>query len=198
MYGIPFDNWTVRFQKLTEAAQIIRSLLDNPRTTFQGRHYQLTDALAEPKPVQPHLPILIGGGGEKKTLRIAARWADMWHGFGTPEDMAHKLEVLRGHCADVGRDPHEILPLSGIAPGVVIRDDPTGVDKRLEEIARRMRMQPQPGPRLRTVEEVARRMAEYWRVGMGGFILGMAPPFDRETIERMAREVRPRFLELTS
>lgn len=198
MYGIPFDTWTVRFQKLEEACRICRSLFDQPATTLQGKHYRLSDAIAEPKPVQKHLPILIGGGGEKKTLRITARWADMWHGFGTVEEIAHKLEVLRGHCADVGRDPAEISALCGVNPGVVLRDDPAEVRAWLRTVARTQRMKPGDeetyvsGQRLHRVDDAVERMLAYWQVGVRGFILGFAPPFDRETIERVAREVRPR------
>lgn len=85
MYGMDFDTPGVRLRKLDEACRLMRSLLDNERTTFHGKYYTITDARAEPKPVQRKLPIMIGGGGERKTLRSTARWADMWHGFGTPE-----------------------------------------------------------------------------------------------------------------
>lgn len=193
MYGIPFDDWTTRFQKLDEACAIIRSLLTEPRTSFRGKQYRFSDAIAEPKPVRRHLPLLIGGGGEKKTLRITAKYADMWHGFGTPQEIARKLEVLRGHCAKIGRDPAEITPISGLNPGVVLRDSPKEVDAWLREIGRTMRVsEPPPGPPLRTVDEVVARMLEYVRVGVRGFIVGYPPPYDRETIERVAREIRPR------
>ena len=77
------------------------------RTTFDGEHYALTDAPLEPKPVGP-LPLLVGGGGEKRTLRIAAEHAQEWNAWSTPDVFAHKSAVLDRHCADVGRDPAEI------------------------------------------------------------------------------------------
>ena len=197
MYGIPFDTAGIRLAKLAEASAVIRSLFDRPTTTFAGKYYQLKEALAEPKPTQPHLPLMIGGGGERKTLRITARFADMWHGFGTPQEIAHKVQVLRAHCADVGRDPEAILVTVSVTPGVVLRDDPAGVATRLREIAAMHRMsEPPSAERLRTPEEVARRMVEYWKLGVRGFLFGQSAPFDRETLVRLAREVRPRFEQL--
>ena len=93
---------------LDEACAVITSLLRNDRTTFAGAHYQLDNAPLAPKPVNAHLPLLIGGGGEQRTLRIAARWADEWNVWGEPALMAQKGAVLDGHCAAIGRDPAEI------------------------------------------------------------------------------------------
>ena len=82
IYGIGWNDTGERLKRLEEAADVIRSLFDEPRTTFSGRHYRLADAPAAPKPLQPHLPLLIGGGGERHTMRIAARHADIWNGSG--------------------------------------------------------------------------------------------------------------------
>ena len=94
--------------RFEEAVQILRSLLGQPRTTFAGQYFQLRDAPNQPAPVQGRLPLLIGGAGEKRTLRIAARYADQWNCWTTPETLAHKLSVLRAHCEQAGRDPGEI------------------------------------------------------------------------------------------
>jgi F420-dependent oxidoreductase-like protein len=109
-YGIDLPPLRERFDRLEEACAVLDLLLTQETSTFAGVHYRLTDARCEPKPVQrPRPPIVIGGGGEKRTLRIAARWADQWNAPGaTPEVLAHKIEVLHGHCAAVGRDPAEI------------------------------------------------------------------------------------------
>jgi F420-dependent oxidoreductase-like protein len=104
-YGVPFQSTGVRLQRLEEAVQIMRSLFDNPRTTFSGKHYQFLDAPLSPKPVQQHLPILIGGGGEKITLRLVARYADAWNSTATAEVFARKSQVLNEHCERAGRDP---------------------------------------------------------------------------------------------
>ena len=108
VYGLALGTLRERMDRFEEAVQILHSLLREPRTTFSGRYFDVTDAPNQPAPVQDRLPLLIGGGGEKRTLRIAAQYADQWNSWTTPEVLAHKLSVLRGHCADVGRDPGEI------------------------------------------------------------------------------------------
>jgi F420-dependent oxidoreductase-like protein len=109
-YGIDLPPLRERFDRLDEACAVIDALLTKDTASFDGKYYRLTDARCEPKPVQrPRPPIVIGGGGEKRTLRIAAQWADQWNApAATPEVLAHKIEVLHHHCADVGRDPKDI------------------------------------------------------------------------------------------
>lgn len=107
-YGIEYSTLKGRLDRLEEACQVITGLFGNPLTTFHGEHYQLTAAPLEPKPIQTPLPLLIGGGGEKRTMRIAARFAHRWNVWGTPERLRHKNAVLDRHCDDVGRDPSEI------------------------------------------------------------------------------------------
>jgi F420-dependent oxidoreductase-like protein len=118
-YGIPFYTVGERLRRLEESVQVIRALFSNPRTTFEGRYYQLKDAPLAPKPVQAHLPILIGGGGEKVTLRIVARHADEWNVPGTPEMIAQKSRVLDEHCQREGRDPGTIKHVGAVqlSPG---------------------------------------------------------------------------------
>jgi F420-dependent oxidoreductase-like protein len=107
-YGLALGTIRERMDRFEEAVQILRSLLREPRTTFSGQYFEVRDAPNQPAPVQDKLPLLIGGGGEKRTLRIAAQYADHWNSWTTPDVLAHKVSVLRGHCADVGRDPGEI------------------------------------------------------------------------------------------
>jgi F420-dependent oxidoreductase-like protein len=109
-YGIDLPPLRERFDRFEEACEVLDLLLTRETSSFAGKHYQLADARCEPKPLQqPRPPFVIGGGGEKRTLRIAARFADQWNAPGaTPEVLAHKIEVLHAHCADVGRDPTEI------------------------------------------------------------------------------------------
>src|SRR5215469_8852020 len=107
-YGIPLGTVRERMDRFTESVQILRSLLSQPRTTFLGQYFQLQDAPCQPGPVSGRLPLLIGGGGERRTLRIAAQYADEWNDWTTPDVLAHKLSVLREHCDQVGRDPGEI------------------------------------------------------------------------------------------
>jgi F420-dependent oxidoreductase-like protein len=110
MHGLPFPSAADRVRMLDESLTALKLLWSQPRATYEGRFYQLKDAIAEPKPVQrPHPPIWIGGSGPKRTLRVVAKHADVWHsGAGTPEEMKALLDILYGHCAKVGRDPKAI------------------------------------------------------------------------------------------
>lgn len=107
--GIPFPPLGERFERLEEALQICLQLWSGKVARYAGRHYQLEETLCSPLPVSSPRPrILIGGGGERKTLRLVAQYADACNLFGGPPQVAHKLEVLRRHCDAVGRDPAEI------------------------------------------------------------------------------------------
>ncbi len=109
-YGIPLGTLKERFDRFDEGLEVITSLLTNEHTDFSGRYYQLTNARREPKPVQPRIPIVIGGSGPKRTLPAAARWADMWDLVvpDTPAKWRATSDVLDGHCAAIGRDPSHI------------------------------------------------------------------------------------------
>jgi alkanesulfonate monooxygenase len=106
--GLPFPPTAERFERLEEALEICLQVWGDGDAPYKGRHYQLERTLGVPQPLRrPHPPILIGGGGERKTLRLVARYAQACNLFGGPE-VEHKLAVLRGHCEDVGRDYDEI------------------------------------------------------------------------------------------
>ena len=107
-YGIEFFDVPTRLERLEEACQVIRSLTSEDRATFAGKHYQLENAPLQPKPVERPIRLLVGGGGEKVTLRIAATYADEWNVWGDPATLRHKGEVLERHCEKVGRDPGAI------------------------------------------------------------------------------------------
>jgi F420-dependent oxidoreductase-like protein len=107
--GVPFPPVSERFERLEEAIQICRQMWSGETGPYEGRHYQLAETICRPLPVStPHPRILIGGGGEQKTLRLVAQYADACNIFGSPEEVAHKVDVLRRHCDTVGRDPNEI------------------------------------------------------------------------------------------
>ena len=107
-YGFEFSTVKGRLDRLDEAVEIVTSLLSNNRTNYQGDHYTILDAPLDPKPVQTKIPLMIGGGGRKRTLRTAAIHADEWNYWGMPSDIAELCQVLDAHCDDVGRDPAEI------------------------------------------------------------------------------------------
>jgi F420-dependent oxidoreductase-like protein len=107
-YGIELPPVKQRLDRFVEALQVLHGLLRQPTTTIDGDYYQLTDAYCEPKPIQDPLPILIGGGGERRMLRIVAQYADVWNTWGEPDLIAHKSAVLDEYCARVGRDPKAI------------------------------------------------------------------------------------------
>jgi F420-dependent oxidoreductase-like protein len=110
-YGIPLGTPRERSDRFEEACEVIVSLLTQEETSFKGDYYQLTEARCSPKAIQrPHPPICIGGSGERRTLRTAARFAQHWNFVGgTPAEFVRKREILHQHCADIGRDPAEIL-----------------------------------------------------------------------------------------
>jgi F420-dependent oxidoreductase-like protein len=107
-YGIELPSVRERLARLDEACQVVRLLHNQERSDFEGRFYRLVDAPCEPKPLQRPLPLLVGGSGEKTLMRIAARYADEWNCWGTPDLMAHKVDVFERHCLELGRDPTTI------------------------------------------------------------------------------------------
>jgi len=132
--GVPFPPTSERFERLEEALRICLQMWSDDNGPFNGRHYQLAETLCRPEPLsRPRPPILIGGGGERKTLRLVAQYADACNFFGGPEEIAHKLDVLRRHCDDVGRDPAEIevTASGGREPGATSAD----VLRQAEELA---------------------------------------------------------------
>jgi F420-dependent oxidoreductase-like protein len=195
MYGLPFFTTGGRLSRMDEAATLIRELLDRPFSDFQGKHYKMRNAICEPKPVQKRLPMLIGGGGEQKTLRTVAKVADMWHTNATPDLFRHKIEVLKRHCADVKRDPAEIMPIATERPWVCLRSSEADVHAWAREVAKVNGMTAPPELQALSVDQLVEHLLDYWKVGVRGFIFYTLAPFDRETIERVAREVRPRFLQ---
>jgi alkanesulfonate monooxygenase SsuD/methylene tetrahydromethanopterin reductase-like flavin-dependent oxidoreductase (luciferase family) len=176
-----------RLDRLDEAVMLMRRLLDGERIDrHEGRFYAMHDALCEPRPVQDHLPILIGGSGPKKTLRTTARYADMWNTSGPPVDqVGTSLDILRGHCADVGRDPAAI-ELTVSFP-ISIRDSVEAASAASLERLRANGVENMgDGPHLAGPPEViAAAIAPYVDLGFRTVFARLPPPFDLETIARM-------------
>jgi F420-dependent oxidoreductase-like protein len=136
-YGIPLYTTRERLERLDEACEVIRSLWTQRRSDFKGRYYQLSDAPLDPKPVQkPHPELMIGGAGERITLRIVARHADHWNVWGGSKVLARKSAILEEHCAKVGRDGKQIMRSVNMA--LLITDKQAEVDRLAGTIAARM------------------------------------------------------------
>lgn len=134
VYGIELPPVGPRLKRFEEACQVIKSLLSEDRTSFDGRYYQLRDAPCEPKP--SHLPILIGASGEKVALGIVAKYADEWNHWGRPELAVHKGEVFAQHCERVGRDPQSVRRSTQAFFEVVVPGD-TAAAERKEQLESR-------------------------------------------------------------
>jgi F420-dependent oxidoreductase-like protein len=184
-FGIPAWSASVgeRLDRLDEAVGIMRRLLAGERFSHEGRFYKLDDALCEPRPVQDPLPILIGGAGPKKTLRTTAKYADMWNISG-PEDVAERVEILKGHCADVGRDFGEI-EMTVNAP-VLIRDSAVNAEAAFAALlAANGATTLGVTPLLGSPQLVADALARYAELGFTTTTMRLPAPYDDETIDRM-------------
>jgi F420-dependent oxidoreductase-like protein len=136
-YGIPYGTMRERLERLDEACHVMKSLWTERRSTYKGRFYELSDAPLEPKPVQqPHPELMIGGGGEKVTLRIVAKHANRWNVWGGPKTVAAKGAILDEHCAAVGRDPKAITRSANMS--LLITDKKSDIDALAENIGKRM------------------------------------------------------------
>src|SRR3954452_2500013 len=184
-----------RLDWMDEATAAIRALLDGGTVTSEpGGHYQFDNLRHEPLPLQAHLPVMIGGSGERKTLRTIAKYADMWNGMGDVDKMAHKVEVLHQHCVDVGRDAAAIPKTTALKP--VIRDSVAEAEK-----VWRAQMAHNQTPMANVEDDItfvngpAEKVAEYLiarkQLGFTEAIAEMAAPYDDETLERFIVEVKP-------
>jgi alkanesulfonate monooxygenase SsuD/methylene tetrahydromethanopterin reductase-like flavin-dependent oxidoreductase (luciferase family) len=175
-YGIPFPSAAERLDLLEESIQAIRGLLREEVTDFTGRHVTLTDARCEPKPVQPDLPIWVGGSGEKRTLKIAARYADGWNvPFVSPETVNHKRNVLRDHCATVGRDPAEIRT----AVNVGLCPDEEALRVQFGGLAEGVR----PGVLMGSPDQLVDRIGEYLDAGADQINIAMRAPWQLDLLD---------------
>ena len=175
-YGIPFPSAGERLDLLEESIQAVRGLLRQEVTEFSGKHVTLTEARCEPKPLQAELPIWVGGSGEKRTLRIAARFADGWNvPFVSPETVAHKRNVLADHCATVGRDPAEIRT----AVNVGLCPDDDALRQQFGQLAEGVR----PGVLMGSPDELVARIGEYVDAGVDQINIAMRAPWQLDLLD---------------
>ncbi|HEX4905121.1 MAG TPA: TIGR03560 family F420-dependent LLM class oxidoreductase [Acidimicrobiales bacterium] len=181
-YGIPFPSVGTRMSQLEEGIQVLRGLLHDEVSTFEGKWFQLREARNEPRPVQAQLPIWVGGGGEKKTLRIAAQYADGWNvPFISPEEFARKRGILHQHCDDVGREPAEVRCTVNV--GMAYTED--SLVEQFGRIAEMVR----PGVLFGTDEQMLDRIGQYVDAGAEQINIAMRAPFDPDALERFAKAV---------
>lgn len=192
-YGIPFPPIGRRIRALAETAKILRLLWTQQRTTFAGRYYQIANALCEPKPVQEHLPLWIGGTGEQLTLRVVAESADGWNTFMIPiESYERKLEVLDEHCRAVGRDPREIR--KSLAVQLLIGETEAESRERLERMARTGGLAPEvlrDRALVGTPEQAAGQLLRFVELGVGDFLIGARTPVDTTSLRLFIEKVAP-------
>jgi F420-dependent oxidoreductase-like protein len=205
-YGFAFPPIGERMDRLDEALHICRAMFDNPTATFEGRHHRVEGAINMPRPVRRRVPILIGGSGERRTLRMVARHADLCNVFGWspgggeadgPAMVRSKLEVLARHCEAEGRDMADIVKTATIGT-MVIDETEAGVRRRLESLAA------SPPPAFRgvdidvlsralpvgTPERVAARIRQYLEAGLDGVTFAIYGVYDTERIELAATAAR--------
>lgn len=193
-YGIPFPPIAQRAEMLREASLILKSMWTRHRTTFEGEHFRITDALCEPKPLQsPSIPLWIGGAGERRTLRVVAEVADGWNTFLIPEEeYRHKLNVLAEHCAAVGRDPGDIRKQLGFS--VILGETEAEVEDRVRERGAATGIEPDE---LRnrfmalTPERCVEVLRPYRDLGVADFLMLARPPADERSMELLATQVAP-------
>jgi alkanesulfonate monooxygenase SsuD/methylene tetrahydromethanopterin reductase-like flavin-dependent oxidoreductase (luciferase family) len=190
-YGIEYGGSPgERLRWLEEAVKIMRGMLHGEEPSGD-RFYTTRSVRNDPAPVQDRLPLLIGGGGERKTLRIVARHADAMNVGGGFDNVRRKDEILRRHCDEVGRDESEIERTVGMGT-CVIRDDPAEAQRVANGIFERNgNAKPWTNQLVGTPEQVAEMMRPYLGIGFRHFVVGFPSPHDAESMERLAREVRP-------
>lgn len=195
-FGIDFGTgFGQRLDWMDEATAAIRSLLDGETVTSGGEgRYRFRELRLDPLPVRQHMPIMIGGSGEKKTLRTVARYADQWNAFGTPETLARKDAVLRRHCDEVGRNHVEIERTVGAK--IVIRESESAARRVLDDLMERNRT---PMSSIAddhtfwvgTADEITDRLLGYRQIGFRTLLAEMPAPYDEETMETLIGVVRP-------
>jgi F420-dependent oxidoreductase-like protein len=183
-YGMDFEPVPVRLRRTDEAIQVMRKLLTEDSADFSGEFYELHDARCDPKPVQTRLPLWIGGGGEKVTLRIAAQRADGWNvPFIPPDVYRRKVQVLADHCDTVGRDPATIERSVNLT--LAWSDD------ELRERFGGMTDWIRPSALTGSTTEIVDRLGEYADAGADWVMVALRAPFDVDGLDRFASEVMP-------
>jgi alkanesulfonate monooxygenase SsuD/methylene tetrahydromethanopterin reductase-like flavin-dependent oxidoreductase (luciferase family) len=187
-----------RISRLDEAARVAHAMLDGEAVTVDGTWVRDHAMRNDPPPLQARMPLLIGGSGEQRTLRIVARDADIWNGEGSPELYAHKNSVLDARCAEIGRDPGEIRRTVGLPPVLIRRSRADAVNALTQILARyggsaeQARAWAESTPLANTQDEVVRQLRAWRAAGAEEAVIDLPSPIDEETFELLAGLVRER------
>jgi F420-dependent oxidoreductase-like protein len=183
VYGFDFPPLKERFERLEDALAIARAMFTEDSATFAGSHHRVDGALNNPRPVRGDIPILVGGSGERKTLRLVAQYADGCNVFGDPERVRHLMGVLDAHCEDAGRDPAEITRTK--LGTLVIADTHEEAERLLASWPERANLDPD---RLRNVltlgtpDEVGEQVQALREAGLDGIVFNMPNPHDPDAL----------------
>ena len=194
-YCIEFPPIGTRLDMLEESVQIIDSMLTNKTTSFSGKHFSVQNAKCDPKPVQEHLPIWICGGGEKRTLKLAAKYANAWNvPYISPEDYKHKINVLNDWCEKEKRDPDDIFRTINVGFYMGSSTQAAVTKQKEFEALYGERVKTQgPGMLLGTKDKAIDRINEYIDAGAQGLNIVVRAPFDWESIQVFQEDVIPAF-----
>jgi alkanesulfonate monooxygenase SsuD/methylene tetrahydromethanopterin reductase-like flavin-dependent oxidoreductase (luciferase family) len=189
-YGIDFGSgFGERLDWLDEAVEVMHAMVRGKEATARGPRYHVKNVRNDPSPIQAHIPILIGGDGEKKTLHTVAKYADAWNTGGDIDFVRHKDEVLRQWCGRVGRDESEIERTLGLGL-VIIRDSPAEA-KRVDATFRKQHPGYDEEAKTGTAEEIAESLVPFVQLGFRHIFFDAPAPFDDETLSRFVGEVKP-------
>jgi len=182
-YGYDFPPLKERFERLEDALQISRAMFTQERATVHGRHHRVDDVLNNPRPLRGNIPILVGGSGERKTLRLVAQYSDGCNVFGDPERIRHLMGVLDAHCEDVGRDPGEITRTR--LGTLAIADTHEEAARRLAAWPDRANVDPERLKMVLTLgdpDEVGEQVQALLEAGLEGLIFHLPNPQDLDAV----------------
>jgi alkanesulfonate monooxygenase SsuD/methylene tetrahydromethanopterin reductase-like flavin-dependent oxidoreductase (luciferase family) len=195
-YGFEFgSSFGERLDWLRQALPVMRGMLDGTLPSSNGGRYDIQEAVNSPSPLQAHLPIAVGGNGPKVTLRLVAEYGDMCNLVGTPDQVATAEARLVEHCEVAGRDPREI-ERTVLIRQPVIRDSQQEADMALSEIYAHNNSEPWSKDMVGTPADLVEQLTGYIELGYRHLIFQFLSPFDLETMQRIAHEVRPQLEQI--
>lgn len=199
-YGYPFPDIGTRLDMLEEAAQIIRRMLTEDRTTFSGKHYQVDNASCLPRPVQDRLPIWIGGVGEKRTLKIVADHADGWNAaYLSPEEFGRVNEVLNHWCEDENRDPASLKRAANVTFNLGLSEQEVHQQRqRLQDDWGSQAARIEQGALLCTPDQAVDRMMEYAEAGADEINIALRAPWNDEALDAYLTDIMPKLRSATA